>query len=132
MQRYDPSLHGKPPHRKFHYSGYWHRWSRRLLVDKDGWVLEVNLEPIPGAHASTWENNVAPIVLRRHITADDRRDLNVHRLPYDTHKLMGERLGFQLRQRLITGDLVSEIDFDLLRTNKISGGTPLAMVALHG
>jgi hypothetical protein len=112
----------------FHYSKYWGTWSR-VLQSEDGWYLEVNLTPINGRYDNSsqelWNEWVAPIILRRHCTAPQWGELK-DKLPPMVVTAMIMNVGAELTRRLITADLLSELDLSVVRAKMRGGGIPLA------
>ena len=114
---------------QFHYSSYWGIWSRVLQQD-NGSYLEVNLTPINGRYDNStqelWKTEVATIVLREHGTARGRADKECDKLPPMVVTAMIMNVGAELTRRLITADLLSEIDLPTLRAKMRGGGVPLS------
>ena len=103
----------------FHYSAYWHTWSRILAYARIGQeireVIEVNLTPVPGINVN-WKMDVAPIVVR--VTSVDSfydQDKFEKVLPYDVKKEMVRYLGPELTNRLCYENFMNQIDVGLLR-----------------
>lgn len=112
----------------FHHSHYWGTWSRVLLQPGAlaagrpfGAYLEVNLTPTN----DMWEDQVKPIILRRHHTIPSPGEM-VQRIPPMVVTAMILNVGADLARRLVTADLLSEIDFRLLDAKMRGGGIPLA------
>ena len=107
---------------RFHYSSYWGTWSRVLSESHPaGPFVEVNLTPC----CDTWQNNVEPVRIRAHGTARGERDQETDTLPNDVREQMIWHLGEELTERLLTEDLLSQIDWDLYRKHN-NGGANLA------
>lgn len=120
----------------FHHSSYWGTWSRVLLHPGSmvegrvyGSYLEVNLTPVNGRYDDStrklWEESVAPIILRRHGTAVGVGEMK-DRIPPMVVTAMIMNVGADLTRRLITADLLSEIDMDALSRKMRGGGIPLS------
>ncbi len=119
----------------FVYSSYWGTWSRLLWSGRVGQYqamsyIEVNLTPINGRYDNStrelWMKEVAPIIIREHGTVPDRGDKSVALLPPMVVTAMLMNVGEELTNRLITHDLLAEIDLDLMKRNMRGGGIPLA------
>lgn len=95
-------------------SGYWRSWSRILSTPCEATkfrTVEVNLTPIPGCYSSTWESDVKLIRVRMHLTARDRFDVLCANLPGSVYQQMVNKLGSELTDYLVTGDILPLIDF---------------------
>lgn len=131
----------------FHYSDYWHTWSRVLRFE-DWSVVEVNLTPIN----SDWQKDVEPIRIRKHGTMDERRDWLwqerskrmtvdfVYRdglylsdsLPISVISAMEKAIGLPLVQRLLKEDFYSKIDWNKYRSaNELGGGVPFDLCSVR-
>ena len=107
---------------KYHYSSYWHSWSRVLSDNHDhGPFVEVNLTPhgIRGS-AADWRR-VAQIIIRVHGTTRDPNDQETDRLPREIVFLMLDHLGMGLLARLLNEDFLSEIDWSLYEKHNNGG-----------
>lgn len=94
----------------FHYSSYWHTWSRVLSTSHPrGPFVEVNLTPIN----RDWENHVAPVRIRFHGTPPSDRDIVNDALPPEVRASMVHHLGEELTDRLLTEDFLSQINVEL-------------------
>lgn len=108
---------------KFHYSSYWHTWSRRLAESNKPLfcgIVEVNLGPIPGCFSSTWDYDVKPIRIRAHGTSSSRGDIDTDVLPESVKEAMVKNLGPELTERLLTYDFLPEIDWE--KYNRLCNG----------
>lgn len=118
----------------FHYSGYWGTWSRVLQTDGI-WYLEVNLTPVNGRYDNStrdlWQREVAPIVLRRHCTTPRQGEMK-DKLPPMVVTAMIMNVGPDLTRRIITADLLSEINLPLMHARMRGGGIPLSECAVVG
>jgi hypothetical protein len=112
----------------FHYSGYWGTWSR-ILQSEGGWYLEVNLTPVNSRYDNSsqklWDESVAPIMLRRHCTTPAYGEIQ-SKLPLMVVTAMIMNVGAELTRRLVTADLLSEIDMPTLLAKMRGGGIPLS------
>lgn len=107
----------------FHYSSYWHMWSRVLTSThkgRGGNFVEVNLTPI-----RNWQEEVAGIRIRVHCTSRGRDDKTVATLPPEVRAKMVKNLGEELTQRLLTEDFLSQIDWERYQ-KACNGGANLA------
>lgn len=93
----------------FRYCAYWRTWSRVIEFAKYR-IVEVNLTPMPNVFGSTWEKDVAPIVIRKHLTLN-RDDKVYANLPADIIRQMLENLGDEIVNRLLTEDFLPRIDW---------------------
>lgn len=120
----------------FHHSRYWGTWSRVLLqpgsmVDGRmyGDYLEVNLTPVNGrcdnSTQKLWDEQVKPIILRRHCTAPESGEMQA-KLPPMVVTAMIMNVGADLTRRLIADDLLSEIDLEALARKMRGGGIPMS------
>ncbi len=111
----------------FHYSAYWHCWSRVLSTSHPkGPFVEVNLTALGGDMSDrSWAQQVKPIRIRFHGTARERNDQQTETLPPEVLRIMVQKLGEELVNRLLTEDFLSQIDYDLYR-QKCNGGANLA------
>jgi len=102
--------------KRFTRSSYWGSWSR-VLSDRhpQGPFVEVNLTPIPCCGSSTWKEDVAPVRIRLHGTARDRRDVLTDVLPDTVRAAMVQHLGEEMTERLLMEDFLPQIDWDLYR-----------------
>lgn len=114
----------------FVYSKYWGKWSRLLKTNEgeSGFAkyIEVNLTPINPSFSQSWEEQIIPIVLRTHCTQREKGEGPFVTLPPEVVSKMVDKLGVELTERLISSDLMSEIDEDLLMKRMRGGGIPLA------
>lgn len=108
----------------FHYSKYWGTWSRILQTVDIGYKVytEVNLTPVNGA----WDE-VRPIIIRVHSTAPKEGEIR-HHLPLQVQELMYRHIGSALTHRLMSDDLLSEMDLDRLKLLMRGGGVPISDV----
>ncbi len=120
----------------FHYSSYWGTWSRVLLQPASmvegrvyGSYLEVNLTPVNGRYDNSsqrlWDEWVKPIIIREHGTTPQAGEMR-DRLPPMVVTAMILNVGADLTRRLVTADLLSEIDMVLMKKHMRGGGIPLA------
>lgn len=109
--------------KRFHYSGYWRTWSR-VLGNVDHSVVEVNLTPIP-CSSRTWENDVAPVIIRKHYTPAGDRDEFTGYLPPDVVEAMIENLGEDKTRSLLEANYMELIDWDKYREAGRGGGVSL-------
>lgn len=116
-----------PASKQFHYSAYWRAWSR-ILSEKDGERVEVNLTPIPGCYSDGW-GKVAEIWIRRHRTLDAVRDIRAMVLPIDTQNDMVNNLGGEMTELLLTSNILPHIDWAKYRALS-NGGAPLHLISL--
>lgn len=112
----------------FHHSNYWRTWSRVLLQPGSivgdrpyGAYLEVNLTPTN----DMWADQVKPIILRSHHTIPSPGEMR-DRIPPMVVTAMIMNVGADLARRLITEDLLSEINLPELARKMRGGGIPLA------
>jgi hypothetical protein len=114
----------------FHYSKYWGTWSR-VLQEREGWYLEVNLTPINGRYDNSsrelWDTQVRPIIIRTHATPPQPGEM-VDRIPAMVVTAMMMNVGVEITHRLLLDDLLSEIDPDRLKGMMRGGGVPLEEV----
>jgi len=108
---------------KFHYSSYWGSWSR-VLSHEGNCYVEVNLTTIPNCSSSSWEDDVAEVVIRRHYTARRHGDIDTDELPRDIHEAMIEHLGKEMTISLLGSDFLPEIDWEKYHKH-CNGGCPL-------
>ena len=106
----------------FYFCSYWQRWSRVLTPNhSSGSFIEVNLTPLPNNSSSTWENDVAPIRIRKHFTAYYPGDKFTPELPPEVRAEMVENIGEVLTARLLTEDFFPRVDWGLYQI-KDNGG----------
>lgn len=106
----------------FHYSSYWHNWSRVLSTNHEhGPFVEVNLTPIGGRTGWSSEiDRIRGVNIRFHGTARDNKDIITDILPDEVYDEMMIHLGEDLTRRLLTEDFLPQIDYELYR--KYSNG----------
>lgn len=114
----------------FHHSSYWRTWSRILIHPGSmvggkvyGSYLEVNLTPTN----DMWDDQVKPIILRRHHTIPSPGEMR-DRLPPMVVTAMIMNVGNDLTRRLVMGDLLSDIDLPTLERKMRGGGIPMSEV----
>lgn len=111
----------------YHYSGYWHSWSRVLSTNHpDGPFVEVNLTPIHG-DSRGWASEVRPVRVRFHGTSREERDKIVEQLPPEVRTRMVANLGEELTERLLTEDFLPQIDPALYQQHS-NGGANLEKI----
>jgi hypothetical protein len=112
----------------FHYSKYWGNWSR-VLQERDGWYLEVNLTPINGRYDNytkhLWDTQVAPVILRHHCTVPQPGEM-VARIPPMVVTAMMMNVGVETTHRLFLDDLLQEVDLPTMLIKMRGGGISLA------
>jgi len=113
--------------KKFHWSSYWHCWSRVLTNNSHEpgcSFVEVNLTPVNGNNARSlkagYENQVKLIRIRAHGTLRGPNDKETNELPDEALAEMKEYVGEDLTARLINEDFLSQIDWRLY--NKFNNG----------
>lgn len=109
------------------YSGYWRTWSRVLYMQdptkgNNGslWV-ELNLTPVNPTVKRSWVEQVQPVVLRKHSTAQDPWKDKLFRFvvrsssksPLYKRLLteVGQHVGIPLAHRLLWEDFLPQIDW---------------------
>lgn len=98
----------------FFYSHYWKTWSRRLGICRG--IVEVNLTPTHPDWRISWDEQVIPIIIRRHNTPTNEGDRLVAKLPYAVYNDMMENIeDKQLIIRLLKEDFLPQIDWKLFR-----------------
>ncbi len=109
--------------KKFHYSSYWHTWSRNL-AQENGIFVELDLTPVNGFD----RGNVAEIrqqTIRSHSTRREKRDIDTDELPVDVvlkmHKYIDDG---ELVNRLLTFDYMSELTVEQIESKMRGGGVP--------
>ena len=114
---------------QFHYSIYWHRWSRVLWTDGDNFI-ELNLTPIPNS-VKTWED-VKKEMIRYHAATPALSDTLTDRLPTSIVKGMVDNLGIDLTIKLQNYDYLTEIAVKQIgvqsRADQRGGGLPVFML----
>ncbi len=94
-----------------------------------GSYLEVNLTPVNGRYDNSsqrlWDEWVKPIIIREHGTTPQAGEMR-DRLPPMVVTAMILNVGADLTRRLVTADLLSEIDMVLMKKHMRGGGIPLA------
>jgi len=98
----------------FHYSSYWRTWSRVILFE-EGEMVEVNLTPIPNCHDSTWERDVRPVRVRRHVTEFGEKDLLTGVLPREVEKELRRYCTPEQVSQLLHGRILRVIDWEKYR-----------------
>jgi len=93
-----------------------------VLAQEGFRFIEVNLEPIP--HSSdTWERT-ASVIIRKHGTAREDRDIETNSAPEDLLDRMQANLEPEDIEFLLFGDILPLIDWELYETH-CNGGCPL-------
>jgi hypothetical protein len=110
-------------YRYFTYSAYWGTWSRVILpyTHKDG-VIELNLTPVNPDWERSWDEQVRPIIFRRHGTALGLRDKWTDVLPEEVAAIMSERIGPELTIRLLQHDWLKHLDIEKVKRGRDGGG----------
>ena len=116
---------------RIRWNSYWGTWSRILRhLGRERTCVEINLSPVNHQDDDNWRK-VGMVWIREHGTAPGDKDTFVHRLPPEWFKIVGEKVGADVRHFLMTEDILPMIDFDKYR--KISnGGAPLSKILNDG
>ncbi len=123
----------------FHYSDYWHTWSRRLFTNLNPsnkrWIgfVDLNLTPIASCHSSSWDQ-VSMEIIRAHGTTSHDGDKDTDILPKAIVYQMQENLDSYICDKLLdfdylntkTGVTVEEILKAQSQSN--GGGVPLIFI----
>lgn len=124
----------------FHYSSYWHSWSRILFHDSYGdsrGSQEMRTNYKLPASARTIEVNVydrtqssmgrnVKVVVRSHCTAFDRSDKLTMELPQDISDAVTMSYEPDVHFLILHADLLKYIDYNKLTGPKNNGGCELA------
>jgi hypothetical protein len=116
------------PKNLFVYCSYWGTWGRVLrYMNRNVDQVEVNLTPI-NAGFGDWKKEVGRIVIRKHGTSRDKKDVYQAYLPGEVVDFMKKFLqDDHLVSRLINEDFLSQIDWDKYRKHN-NGGAPLDLI----
>ena len=87
------------------YNHHWRSWNR-VLEAKDGVFVEINLTHVNG----NWES-VKNEVIRQHRTMRSFKDILQEFLPHTMRKILEDKVGVELANRLLTYDYLPEIDW---------------------
>lgn len=110
-------------YRYFHWSSYWGTWSRVIVPynHPDG-VIELNLTPVNSDVKRSWEEQVEPIIFRRHSTSLDRKDAWTTDLPQCWIDRMREELPWSLVDRLLDETWIDLFDIEKVKRGRPGGG----------
>lgn len=109
---------------------YWRTWSRILQERTERgemYSIEVNLTPVNARRATSWEEQVTPIVIRRHMTARMHGDIFVGTLPAEVIEQMHTFLPFETVERLLHEDFLPQIDWDKYKQH-CNGGAKFELI----
>ena len=110
---------------KYHYSAYWHTWSRVLSEDTSrGYSIyvEVDLTPINDTKEG-WQR-VSFSNIRKHVTPRQPRDIDTNVIPSQIVKRMARHLPANIIKQLLFEDILPCIDW-VLYLEHSNGGCPL-------
>jgi hypothetical protein len=113
-------IQGRP---MFHFSSYWHTWSR-VLSQEDGVTVELNLTPVNPQWDRSWKEMVETTWIRRHRTAPGEGDQLVDYLPGEVMKQVRKHLTEEFAAWLIRTDFLPLIDWEKYEQHN-NGGAPL-------
>lgn len=115
----------------YHYSNYWHTWSRILYKGPKG-TIELNLTPVNGFGSKPDQIDTVRLeVIRLHGTAVDVKDKVTDELPRDVESVMLKCLEVGLINRLWTFDYMSTMTpEDVLESQRYTNGcgAPYALI----
>jgi hypothetical protein len=113
-------------------SAYWRTWSR-ILQERTArgeiYTVEVNLTPVNISFPHSWAEQVAPIIIRRHMTDRSHGDTFVGTLPAEVIEKMHTFLPFETVERLLHEDFLPKIDWDKY-PQQANGGAKFELIRL--
>lgn len=113
----------------FIYSGYWKTWNR-ILWKGDSGIVELDLTPVNPTHPKVWERSALQVI-RFHCTSISASDKLTSLLPSSVLKLMEEKYGPDLTNRMLMHDYMSEITPTMISAAcnaSNGGGVPLQYI----
>lgn len=109
----------------FVYSSYWQTWSRILqegTPQNNFEFIEVNVTPVNAHRAQSWEQQILPVIVRKHGTQRSKREKFVGVLPQEAVNALLKHVPKEIAQFILHDDLLPQIDWDKYREHSRLGG----------